>query len=247
MDCETCQRKLDAYLDGELELTDAKLVADHLTTCPTCARSGLARVQQKRAISSAAAITFKPDPAFRARIEKSIGLAKPSPWGRGWLPLLATMIALLVASLFYLDLKRGHARDQQVLAELADQHVMTLASANPVDVVSTDRHTVKPWFEGKIPFSFNLPDLNNSGFELVGGKVAYLNGSPGAELIFGIRQHRISVFIFDSHAMETPVNASSFSSFNVRGWNQNGLWYLLIGDLNQQDSDKLRELLRQAA
>ncbi|HEY7098046.1 MAG TPA: zf-HC2 domain-containing protein [Terriglobales bacterium] len=245
MDCETCLPKLDACLDGELDLSDARLVADHLATCPTCARVGLARVQQKRAVS-AAATTFKPDPAFRARIEKSIGVVKPNRWSRGWLPLLATVMVLVIASFFFLDLKRGQSRDQQVLAELADQHVMTLASANPVDVVSTDRHTVKPWFEGKIPFAFNLPDLGNSGFELVGGKVAYLSGSPGAELIFRIRQHRISVFIFDSHAMQIPVSANAFASFNVRSWNQNGLWYLLIGDLNQGDSEKLRELLKGA-
>ena len=72
----------------------------------------------------------------------------------------------------------------------------TLASANPVDVISTDRHTVKPWFEGKIPFTFNLPELEGSPFALVGGRVSYLNQSPGAELIFRVRQHQISVFIF---------------------------------------------------
>jgi anti-sigma factor RsiW len=74
--------------------------------------------------------------------------------------------------------------------------VATIASANPVDVVSTDRHTVKPWFAGKIPFTFNLPDLQGSAFTLVGGRVSYLRQSPGAELIFKIRQHQVSVFIF---------------------------------------------------
>ncbi len=88
------------------------------------------------------------------------------------------------------------------MSELVDQHVATLASSNPVDVVSTDRHTVKPWFEGKIPFTFNLPDLQGSPFALAGGRVAYVKQSPGAELIFRIRQHQISVFIFQERALE---------------------------------------------
>ena len=129
-----------------------------------------------------------------------------------------------------------------MLSELVDQHVATLASANPVDVVSTDRHTVKPWFQGKIPFTFNLPELQNSPFVLVGGRVAYLQQAPGAELIFRIRQHNISVFIFQEQALkESATEGGAALSFSMKSWKQNGLYYFAVTDANAQDLDQLSE------
>jgi anti-sigma factor RsiW len=124
--------------------------------------------------------------------------------------------------------------------------VATLASANPVDVVSTDRHTVKPWFEGKIPFTFNLPELQGSPFVLVGGRVSYLSQSPGAELIFRVRQHQISVFIFQERGPSDAHEARTALSFEVRSWRHNGLRYVVIGDASPQDLDRLSELLKAA-
>ena len=135
------------------------------------------------------------------------------------------------------------------MSELVDQHVATLASSNPVDVVSTDRHTVKPWFEGKIPFTFNLPELQGSPFALAGGRVAYVNQSPGAELIFRVRQHQISVFIFQERALARAGGTESVRaalSFEVRTWCRNELCYFVIGDASAQDLDQLVELLKAA-
>ena len=125
----------------------------------------------------------------------------------------------------------------------------TLASANPVDVISTDRHTVKPWFEGKIPFTFNLPELQGSPFVLVGGRVSYLRQSPGAELILRIRQHQISLFIFQEEELSDAQESESVRtahSFEVRNWRRNGLLYFAVGDVNGQDLDRLSELFKAA-
>jgi anti-sigma factor RsiW len=151
---------------------------------------------------------------------------------------------VLIAGVLFLTV-RGN--QQQLIGELVDQHVATLASANPVDVVSTDRHTVKPWFAGKIPFTFNLPELQDSPFVLVGGRVSYLNQSPGAELIFRVRQHQISVFIFqDREESGENGNARTALSFGVRSWHHNGLRYFVIGDASAQELDKLSELIKAA-
>jgi anti-sigma factor RsiW len=141
---------------------------------------------------------------------------------------------------------------QRTLGELADLHVATLASSAPVDVVSSDRHTVKPWFAGRIPFSFNLPDLSESPFSLLGGRVAYLHQEAGAQLLFQIRQHRISVFIFPGRegaarwfGMErTPTRQEAFS---VETWTADGLRYFAISDVGAQDLHRLAELMRRAA
>jgi anti-sigma factor RsiW len=157
------------------------------------------------------------------------------------------MLILSVAANFYLG--RESARRQRVYSEIADLHVSALASATPVDVISTDRHTVKPWFEGKIPFSFNLPELQGSPFTLLGGRVTYLGQAPGAHLIYQMRKHEVSAFIFQDRAEETatlpsgPVHALSF---NAESWTQNGLRYFVFGDVSPDDIHALSKLLRDA-
>jgi anti-sigma factor RsiW len=248
MTCEIWTEKLDAYLDSELPEGEARAFGEHLRECAACAAESLSKVQQKRAIQ-AAGHRFKPDAAFRARIQKSIAAPSPVRWNRFWFPVLATAIVLLIAAALPLALNRSHGGEQQLMSELADLHVATLASSNPVDVVSSDRHTVKPWFAGKIPFTFNLPELQDSPFVLLGAKVSYLNQSPGAELIFRVRQHQISVFIFQERAfgdLRADEAVQSALSFNVRNWSHNGLRYFVIGDASAQDLDKLSELMKAA-
>ncbi len=247
MACETWKENLDAYLDGELPAAEARALAEHLRGCPACAAESLSRVQQKLVLK-AAGKRFTPDPAFRARIQQTIVARRPR-WNRLWFPALAGVIVLLIVALLPLTLNRDKRGEQRLMSELADLHVATLASANPVDVISSDRHTVKPWFAGKIPFTFNLPELQDSPFVLVGGKVSYLNQSPGAELIFRVRQHQISVFIFQERVlgnMPAEDAVRSALSFNLRSWGRNGLRYFVIGDASAQDLDKLSELMKAA-
>jgi anti-sigma factor RsiW len=243
MACEPWTEKLDAYFDGELPADEARALDEHVRQCPTCTAESLRKLQLKHAVQIAGH-RFVPDPGFRMRVQKSIAARPPSLWMRGWLPVLATACALIaIAFLLVFNRDRG---EQRLMSELADLHVATLASSNPVDVVSTDRHTVKPWFAGKIPFTFNLPELQDSPFVLVGGKVSYLNQSPGAELIFRVRNHQISVFIFQERGLREARESGTALSFQVRSWVQNGLRYFAIGDASGQDLDKLSEILKAA-
>ncbi len=248
MSCETWTEKLDTYFDGELSPEEARALNEHLCQCTSCATEGLRRLQQKRAVQ-AAAQRFMPDPAFRGRVQKKIAAPRPILWSRRWLPVLVTVAASVLIAGFLVTFQRTRRSEQQLLSELVDQHVATLASANPVDVISTDRHTVKPWFEGKIPFTFNLPELQGSPFVLVGGRVSYLRQSPGAELILRIRQHQISLFIFQEEELSDAQESESVRtahSFEVRNWRRNGLLYFAVGDVNGQDLDRLSELFKAA-
>ncbi len=127
---------------------------------------------------------------------------------------------------------------------MADLHVAILASASPVEVVSTDRHTVKPWFQGKIPFTFNLPELQNSEFSLLGGRMTYLEHEPGAHLIYQVRKHELSVFIFQErpfgHRLSLNSGLQKEQSFNLQTWNQNDLRYFVIGDAGAEDIENWR-------
>ena len=257
MACDVWGGKLDAYLDGELDSAEAGELNKHLRGCGACAADALERVQVKRAVA-ASGKRYEPSAEFRARIIKSVAGELPTsqkrdlghPSGRAWwwvlaVPALSVLIVSLLVN-FYVE--RGKARRQLVYSELVDLHVGTLASASPVDVVSTDRHTVKPWFQGRIPFAFNLPDLAGSEFTLLGGRVAYLGQAPGAQLIYQVRKHEISVFIFQDQGpgMGVPSTPLRALSFNVENWSQNGLRYFVVGDVNADDIQALSKLLRDA-
>jgi anti-sigma factor RsiW len=203
----------------------------------------------KRAVAVAGK-RYQPGAEFRKKIQKTIGSKRQRDGSWYWKIVAIPAALVLVLSVtvnLYVD--RAKAQRERVYSELTDLHVATLASASPVDVVSTDRHTVKPWFQGKIPFTFNLPELQGTDFTLVGGRVTYLAQSPGAHLIYRIRQHEISVFIFQDRGNETAALASapiSMLSFTVESWTKNGLRYFVVGDVRAQDIESLTKLLRDA-
>ena len=258
---ESWTRKLDSYLDGELDSSEMRELDGHLRQCSGCTAEALRRLQWKRAIHSAGQC-YVPNTALREQIQKSITAAAPAWWH--WRPAFAATAAVLLllttARIVQLQIGRPQARlswnnpvqsdvipQGRIVSELADLHVATLASANPVDVVSSDRHNVKPWFAGKIPFSFDLPELEGSQFELLGGRVSYLEQSPGAQLLFRVRKHQISVFIFQARAL--PVDFAiagemDARSFHLESWQHGGLQYFVIGDVAAEDLRALSELLK---
>lgn len=248
MVCEVWREKLDAYVDGELPSVDAASLAMHLRECAACAAEALDRVQMKRVVALAGK-RYEPSAQFREKIRKSVSRSprREASWVWRLVALPAALLVILSMAVgFYLE--RQKTQRQRVYGELADLHVATLASASPVDVVSSDRHTVKPWFAGKIPFSFNLPELQGTDFTLVGGRVTYLGQSPGAHLIYRLRQHQISVFIFQDRGDEAVSTSTpaSMLSFTVESWTKNGLRYFVVGDVGAQDLDSLGKLFRSA-
>lgn len=248
MTCNDWQAKIDTYLDDELPADQARAMDAHLHACTACSAETLARSTLKRSIHLAGKM-FAPDPELRKRIAAGIQpKASGSRWS--WMPAAAAATtAVLVFALGALLWMR-HAQSQQLISEVTDLHVATLASANRVDVVSSDKHTVKPWFAGKVPFTFNLPDLDGSTFELIGGKLTYFDQNPGAELLFGVRKHVISVFIFKDNAevrrQSDFVNAQRLA-FNVESWSDAGLRYVMVSDAGRADLDDLRARLSAAA
>ena len=250
MNCEEARGRVEAYLDDGLSTQDVRELETHLNECRECSAALLRAVQWKKQVR-AAGKAFVPTASFRQRIYDQVQAKPKKAWKWNWAPLAAVLAALVVATFLFSLHRQNRLTAKQTFGEIADLHVATLASQSPVDVISTDRHTVKPWFQGKIPFTFNLPELNGSNFSLVGGRVAYLQQSPGAELIFQIRQHRISVFIFQERAIADSLPASAGDlhqlTFNMESWNQDGLRYFVIGDAGRQDITALSELLKAAA
>ena len=249
MICDAWLDKLDAYVDGELSSDQAAELNSHVRACGECSASIFERVQLKRAIALAGR-RYTPSAEFRGRIMKTVSPKAARSTGWKWLVLGFPAVSVLAISLFVgFYVSRETSRRERVYSELVDLHVETLASASPLDVVSSDRHTVKPWFQGKIPFTFNLPELQGSEFTLQGGRISYLGQEPGVELIYQLRKHEISVFIFQDRGtiMSVPSNAMRALSFSLENWSQNGLRYFIVGDVNTEEIQALAKLLQGAS
>ena len=258
--CSTWQGRVASYVDGELSAPEMEAFRAHLAACPDCAAAALAFTESKMAVRRAGS-RYTPPPDFRAKVFSSLKVESAAPgkvtsidrktprsftlrYWTGWAIATAALL-LLAAGLFVID---NRLQSAKAVAEFADLHVTALASANPVEVVSTDRHTVKPWFQGRIPFTFDLPELQGTPFTLVGGRVVYFHQEPGAHLIFGYQRHFISVFIFrDTPQLAIPASlAEKSSSFTMRTWTQPGLRYVIIGDANAAIITNLMELIQRA-
>ena len=190
-------------------------------------------VQMKRAIHEVMR-EEKPSAALRERVTRK---AVP-PW---WVAVAAAV------ALIFVTIVLTRPRTPSALPDLVDMHVTLLASANPVDVVSTDRHTVKPWFEGRLPFTVPVPDLAGTPFRLIGGRVVYWRANPAAYLLIGKAAHRISVFVFrDDLAPRDLRDVPSGVSTNV--WRAGGLTFVAIGQVPREDLRYLMTtILRSAA
>jgi anti-sigma factor RsiW len=248
MSCESWKAKFDAYHDGELPAEEMHAFDAHVRGCLACSADALARVQMKRAIQVAGR-RFTPSAEFRKRVQQSIAPKPQRSFSLGW--ILAAAAAVILVGGTLTSTRVGSRSGDQVFSEIADLHVATLASSSPVDVISTDRHTVKPWFQGKIPFAFNLPELQNTEFSLLGGRMTYLDQTPGAHLIYDVRKHHISVFVFQERSLPVRLNESSLApknlSFNMETWSQGGLRYFVIGDASAADIGSLAKLLKNAS
>jgi len=250
MTCELWETKIDAYVDGELALEEERALRDHMRSCPACSQDALGRIELKRAVHSAGK-RYQPSDEFRARMARQVA-AKPAgegwAWMRGWRPRLAAVAVVLVAFGISILHVRSMQR-QQVMLQIADLHASNLASANPVDVVSSDKHTVKPWFQGKLPFSFDLPELSGTQFELLGGRMVFVEREPAALLVYSIRKHKISVIVsMDRDGLEKLGSGeTSVNSFHLETWSQRGLRYIVISDTSEQDVHVLAELFRKSA
>lgn len=240
MACEQTEKLATAYIGGELAPEDNVRFEHHLLQCGECTAEVASTMVLNRSLR-AMRTHFQPSADFAARVllqaktqpaQRAAGVerAKKS-FNLSW-PALAVAAMVLFSVLGALVWRQS--QNTQLLAEIADIHAATLASSNPVDIVSTNRHVVKPWFEGKLPFAFNVPELQNTGFSLDGGRLIYLHQQPGAELLLHYGLHRCSIFIFrDGAAFSRALTQVQHGAFHLQTIRQNGLIFFVVGDLDQ--------------
>jgi anti-sigma factor RsiW len=246
MSCDQSPVTLASYLDGELPPDQIAAMHQHIATCPQCAIEIAELTSLKRSLRAARG-HHTPSLDFRKRMQQQIAPRRTRPNILRFIPAALALAAMLLLAFAWMQ----HSRRADAFSEAADLHVNALASTNPLDVISTDRHTVKPWFQGRIPFSFNVPELTGTEFTLLGGRVVYLHQQPGAQLIVAMRQHKISVLIFQALPGQpllfpASTEASPHNSFTVETWQANGLRFLVIGDVDPTEIERLAQTLKQA-
>jgi anti-sigma factor RsiW len=236
---------LDAYLDRELDEAESASVRDHLGACATCRQHVADRESLGRLIRRAPYYTA---PArLKARLPHSRTRALWPSRGLAW-----TAAALLVASLTGSMLLWSWSRSARtansvdtVAEAIVDSHVRALMEEHLFDVRSTDQHTVKPWFLGKLDFSPPVDDLARLGFPLAGGRLDYVAGRPAAALVYTRAQHTINLFVWP----EEPANvgrsfARSIRGFHVRHWTHAGMSFWAVSDLNDTELDQFARALQ---
>jgi anti-sigma factor RsiW len=245
---------VDAFIDGELPATEQQGIEQHLRNCHSCTLRVLAATQLK-ASTARAGRRFAPPPDALARLTAQLHAQPPaeksariftmqSSRSAAWVALAAAI--LLAVSL--VGWRQLHQRNT-LAAELLDQHLATLSSGATPQVISTDRHTVKPWFQGRLPFSFNLPDSADlpSDTTLKGADLTYLNGQPAALLLFTVHRHEVSIFLTQRSISPTLATLpSTRAGFSLHTAATPDLQIIAVSNVNPADLDSLLAALVRA-
>jgi anti-sigma factor RsiW len=252
MNCTRMQQVLDAYIDNELDEATSAEITQHLHECAACVAAKAGR-DALRAQVRAHAPYFNAPTSLRDDVERFTGdelrgakktVSRPSWFTAGSLATIAAVVGLLAGFLIARTPEDNPLREQVVAS-----HVASLSDTRRlVAIASSDRHAVKPWFQGKIDFAPTVRDLSNEGFVLLGARLDHVGERQAAALVYRIRNHTINVFVWRAGGEQpaTPVTAIT-RGFAVTSWAAGGLRYSAISDVDQRDLERLARLLNSAS
>jgi anti-sigma factor RsiW len=240
MTCDSARELISPLLDAELDAVQASEVERHMQTCVACAELKFEYLQLRERVRADAPY-YSATEELRARIDRALRQAASAkdrpraPWG--WIAFAsaagfaaALLLAFVLGPNFFHSERAG---GDLIAQEVVSSHVRSLMAGHLIDVRSSDQHTVKPWFAGKLDFSPKVKDLAPQGYGLTGGRLDYLDGRPVAGLVFQRRQHVINLFVWPSQAQSgSRLSNFAITGFNIVHWSEAGLTYWAVSDLN---------------
>jgi len=241
MTCDEAEILLHALLDGELDAGHARQVEAHVASCPRCAAE-LRALRRMQAALADADLRYKAPPALRRRIEAAL----PQPRVTSRRSLLqgfaaGSMVSALAATgLVAIVLRKDD--EQRIAAEVVSAHLRSLQAGHLTDVVSTDQHTVKPWFNGRLDVAPPVIDLAAQGFALVGGRLDSIDARSLGAVVYRRRSHVINLFVAPAAgAGQRAVKTETVQGFNIRHWSERGLSYWAVSDIGADELNEFGE------
>jgi anti-sigma factor RsiW len=248
LSCQQTHELIHGYLDGELDLVKSIEIEKHLAHCLRCAQSYEALRSLQSQLSDNT-LRFEPPANLEKRLRTALRREeKPQPsllrWK--WLVAATSLLAAVVLIWSVVVFSSRPSQDDVLAQEVVASHVRSLMADHVADVLSSDQHTVKPWFDGKLDFSPTVKDLSQQGFSLYGGRLDYINNRPVAALVYQRRQHSINVFVWPTTGAPAATGkASEQQGYNVIRWSRAGMTYWAVSDLNLAELQQFVQLLQE--
>jgi anti-sigma factor RsiW len=252
MTCDEAEILLHALIDGELDAGHAREVEDHIADCPNCTAQLAAYREMSQAIAGAG-VRYTAPAQLRRRIEASLPQPQTNvPSRRSVLRGFAmgsAVSAIAATGLVAIVLRNDD--EQRIMSEVVSAHLRSLQAGHLTDVISTDQHTVKPWFNGKLDVSPPVIDLTAQGFTLVGGRLDYVDARAIGAIVYRRRQHVINLFVAQTASTESrAAKTETIQGFNIRRWSDRGLNYWAVSDIAADElaefSDKFESAMKTA-
>lgn len=251
MSCTEIQNLVHASVDGELDLVRSLEIERHLHECKACERAYQIQLALKDKFRDAP-LRFRAPAGLRQNIQHALPQPFPaatptrtSPWWATWSWAGAAAVVLLAAVLGGIlgHVLREPASNDLLAQEVIASHVRSLMANHLADVPSTDQHTVKPWFDGKLDFSPPVKDLASAGFPLTGGRLDYLDNRPVAALVYQRAKHVINLFVWPS-TEESAEQAYTRQGYHVIHWAGGGMTYWAVSDVHEKELGEFAALIR---
>jgi len=247
MKCDEVNAVLSAYIDGELSSVQTQQVNEHIQSCADCSKDYRALIQLGNTIKSSniyasAPAHLKKQLSDKLRENENRTLYWPGIPARFAYSLPALLLGLIIGWAAMSQFKPRDSEDE-LLQSLASAHIHSLMANHLTDVASSDSHTVKPWFHGRLDFSPPVHDFTQQGYPLIGGRLEYLAENPAAALVYRHSQHTINLFIQPEPAQTSSIKPAVYNGYQIINWNDESFSYSAISDLNLSDLKRFRALL----
>ncbi len=248
MACERADTVVHGYFDNELDALRAAEFEAHLEQCSECV-AALDALESLRSTINTAQPYEKMPASFRKKILADLHVKTPTAitppraitdWR--WLAVAAAFLLLIYGGWRFASLNHGDSRENLMASKIVDAHLRSLQPGHLEDVISTDQHTVKPWFDGKVDFAPPVRDFTEQGFPLQGGRLDVIDNRTVAALVYGRRKHVVNVFVWPTAEKDAAPRTGSIQGYQWIDWRKQGMEFYAVSDAAAPDLDQLQRL-----